>query len=88
MNTTTADIIIKALTITATNQTKCQSLATVYNLGSTAFTTVGLVGSESISGVTLTSTGTPIGVAVGSYPIIITAAVAGGSTLLTNYNIT
>jgi hypothetical protein len=76
-----------ALTITAKNQSKYfgQSLA----LGTTAFTASGLVGSDSVSGVTLTSSGALSGAASGTYSIVPSNAVAGLSTNLAgNYTTT
>jgi hypothetical protein len=75
-----------ALSITANNQQKYfdQSLT----LGATAFTRSGLVGTDSISGVTLTSTGAAASAASGSYSIAASNAVAGPSTSLGNYTIT
>ena len=74
-----------SLLITANDQQKAygQSLS----LGTTAFTPSGLVGSDSISAVTLASSGASAGAAVGSYPIAPSAAVAGNGTSLGNYTV-
>jgi hypothetical protein len=73
------------LTITASNQNK--SYGTAPSLGTTAFSTSGLLNSDSVTGVTLTSLGTPVAGTVAGSPYIIapTAAVGGG---LVNYTIT
>jgi hypothetical protein len=76
-----------ALSITAKNQSKYvgQSLT----LGTTAFTTSGLVGSDSVSAVTLTSSGAAVTAVTGSYSIVPSSPVAGPSTNLAgNYTIT
>jgi hypothetical protein len=72
----------KALTITATNRSKTygSSLA----LGTTAFTTSGLVNGNTVSSVTLTSAGTAASAPVGTYPIFPSAASGSG---LSNYTI-
>lgn len=75
-----------AVTVTAANQQKLRRQT--LSLGTAAFTTSPLVGSDSITSVTLTSAGTPAAAAAGSYPIVPSAAVAGGSTNLQNYAIT
>ena len=74
-----------ALSITASDQEKIFQQAK--DLGTTDFTTSGLVGSDSISSVTLTSTGSGASAPAGAYPIVPSAAVAGGSTDLSNYSI-
>jgi hypothetical protein len=59
------------------------------SLGTTAYTSSGLVGSDSVSGVTLTSSGTAATAASGSYPIVASNAVAGPSTNLgADYTVT
>jgi hypothetical protein len=75
-----------ALSITASDRQKYfdQALA----LGTTAFTSSGLVGSDSVSNVTLTSSGAAASAVSGSYAIVASAAVAGLSTNLANYTIT
>jgi hypothetical protein len=57
------------------------------NLGTTAFTPSGLVNGDSVSAVTLTSSGASAVAAAGNYPIVPSAAVAGGGTDLSNYTI-
>ncbi len=75
-----------AVTVTAGNQQKLRHLTLA--LGTKAFTTSPLVGSDSISSVTLTSAGSSATAAPGVYPIVPSAAVAGGGTNLANYAIT
>jgi filamentous hemagglutinin family protein len=74
-----------ALTITADNETKIYG--TVNNLGTTAFTTSGLLNSDSVAGVSLSSSGTisTASVAGGPYTIVPSAASGAG---LSNYTIT
>ncbi|MGL2965234.1 beta strand repeat-containing protein [Flavobacterium sp. XGLA_31] len=73
------------LTITASNATK--DYGTTYTLGTTAFTTSGLLGGQTIGGVTLTSAGATAAAAVGTYPIVPSAA-TGGTFNANNYTIT
>lgn len=68
------------LTIAAANGTKVYG--TVFT---PAFTTTGLIGTNTVTNVTFTSTGIAATAAVGSYPIAPSAAVGTG---LDNYNIT
>src|SRR5205085_2361829 len=72
-----------ALTITASNQAKTygQSLA----LGTTLFTTSGLVIGDTVTGVTLTSSGAAATATVGTYPIVPSNPSGTG---LANYTIT
>jgi uncharacterized repeat protein (TIGR01451 family) len=70
------------LTITAGNQGKLYG--TTLNLGTTNFTTSGLVNGDTVSGVTLTSAGSGSAAPEGTYPIIPSAAVGSD---LTNYTI-
>ncbi|SFQ25110.1 YDG domain-containing protein [Parafilimonas terrae] len=80
----TAFTVTKAnLTITPNNQTKCAG--SVFTFAGTEFTTSGLVNSDAVTSVTLTSTGSVAGAAPGVYPIVASAAVGTG---LGNYNIT
>jgi hypothetical protein len=72
------------LTITANSTNKVYN--TTLNLGTTAFTSIGLQNSETIGGVTLSSAGTPANAPVGSYAITATNAV-GGTFNPANYNI-
>ena len=75
----------KSLTITATSASKC--FGTTYVLGTTAFTSSGLVPGDNIGSVTLTSAGAAAGAAAGSYPIV-PSAPSGTPFLASNYNIT
>ena len=70
------------LTITANSTNKVYNTTLI--LGTTAFTSSGLVNGDTISNVTLASTGTIASAPVGTYPIIPSTAVGSG---LTNYNI-
>jgi hypothetical protein len=72
-----------ALTITANNANKVYG--TVANLGTTAFTAIGLVNGDAVTAVSLASTGSPATAAVGTYPITASNAVGTG---LSNYSIT
>ena len=71
------------LTITATSKSK--TYGTTLTLGTTSFTTRGLLAGATVTGVTLTSAGSAAGAAVGNYPIVPSAAVGTG---LSNYAIT
>jgi hypothetical protein len=82
---TSFTIEMAELTITASDVTK--DFGTTYNLGTTAFSTSGLLNSETIGGVTLTSEGADSTAEEGTYPIIPSAA-TGGTFTATNYNIT
>ena len=75
----------KSLAITANDQSKCSGVLFTFN--GTEFSSVGLINSDAISSVTLTSDGAPVsGTDAGSpYPIIPGNAVGTG---LTNYAIT
>ncbi|WP_162128389.1 MBG domain-containing protein [Flavobacterium phycosphaerae] len=82
----TAFTIQKAvLTITASNASK--SYGTTYALGTSAFSATGLLGGQTIGGVTLTSSGAVSSAAVGTYPIVPSAA-TGGTFNAVNYTIT
>ncbi len=75
-----------SLSITADDQQKLfgQSFA----LGTAAFTASGLVGSDSVSGVTLTSSGAAAAAVIGNYAIVPSNAVAGPNTdLAANYTL-
>lgn len=89
VNITTAEdgnrVTAKALTITASDQTK--TYGATLPLGTSLFSPVGLENSETIGAVTLTSSGSPAASAVGSYPIIPSAA-SGGTFTASNYIIT
>ena len=73
------------LSITASNASKC--FGTVYTLGTSAFTLIGLQNSETIGSVTLTSAGAASNAAAGSYSIVPSAAI-GGNFTAANYSIT
>jgi uncharacterized repeat protein (TIGR01451 family) len=73
------------LTIAASNQSKIYGAA--LNLGTSAFGSSGLVNSETVGSVTLTSAGTPTNAAAGTYAIVPGAA-TGGTFNPTNYSIT
>ena len=73
-----------ALTITASNQTKTYGQAA--SLGTAAFTETGLINSDTITGVTLASTGAAAAANVAGSPYAITASNAQGSGL-SNYTI-
>jgi hypothetical protein len=81
----TISVAKAALSITANNRQKYFDQSLV--LGTTAFTLSGLVGSDSVSKVTLTSSGAVATAATGNYPIAASSAVAGPSTNLANYAI-
>jgi hypothetical protein len=74
-----------SLDITADNQSKFYGQTA--SLGSTAFQASGLVGTDTIDSVTLSSDGTPAGAAPGNYEIVPSDAVAGQGTDLSNYSI-
>jgi hypothetical protein len=73
------------LTITPNGRQKY--LAQSLTLGSTEFSSSGLVGSDSVSAVTLTSAGAAANAATGDYSIAASNAVAGPSTSLANYTV-
>ncbi len=70
------------LTITANNDSK--TYGTLKTFSSTAFTETGLVNSDTITGVTETSTGAATSATVGTYNIVASAATGTG---LSNYTI-
>lgn len=72
-----------ALTITASSTSK--TYGTTTSLGGTAFTAKGLLNGDTVSSVTLASTGTPSAASAGSYAITVSAAVGAN---LANYAIT
>ncbi|WP_114240234.1 MBG domain-containing protein [Dyella sp. C9] len=74
-----------SLVITASNQSK--TYGQTLSLGSTAFSESGLVGNDSVSGVTLASAGAPASANVARSPYTIAASQAVG-TGLSNYVIT
>ncbi len=73
----------KPLTITADDRAKTQGYSVTF--AGTEFAAVGLVNSDSITSVTLTSAGADASAPNGDYPIIASAAVGTG---LANYSIT
>ncbi len=75
-------VTAKALTVTAANQPK--EYGSVANLGTTGFAASGLVNSDMVDSVSLTSTGSAAAAVVGSYPIVPSAATGTG---LGNYSI-
>ncbi len=75
----------KALTITANNQSK--TYGTALTFVGTEFTTSGLVNSDAVTSVTLTSGGAAATAGVAGSPYTIVPSAAAG-TGLTNYNIT
>ncbi|MFM7181846.1 MAG: beta strand repeat-containing protein [Verrucomicrobiales bacterium] len=87
-NTGTLTVDPKALTITANAVTKAfgNTLASPVT-GSTAFTSIGLVGSETIGSVTISyGTGAASGDAAGTYPNQVTPSLATGGTFsISNY---
>ncbi|HEX7174238.1 MAG TPA: MBG domain-containing protein, partial [Pyrinomonadaceae bacterium] len=79
----TFQITSKALAITANNPSKVYGQTVTF--AGTEFTSVGLVGGDSVNSVTLTSAGAATLATVGNYPIVASAAVGTG---LSNYTIT
>jgi len=79
----TVTISPKALTITANSRSKTYGVAGIF--AGTELSVVGLVNGDTVTSVTLTSTGAAVGAAVGTYPIVPSAAVGTG---LGNYTIT
>jgi hypothetical protein len=73
----------KTLTITANDGSKAYGDTVTF--AGTEFATAGLVNGDTVDSVTLTSDGAPAGAAVGTYPIVPSAAVGTG---LANYDIT
>jgi uncharacterized repeat protein (TIGR02543 family) len=82
------NVATKALTVTANNDTKTYGTTKTYGSGSSAFTSSGLVGSQTIGSVTITASG---GAAssenIGSYTLTPSAA-TGGTFVASNYAIT
>ena len=81
MNTTTVNVGKGTLSVVATLESK--AYGTTYN--PTVFTTSGLANGDTVTGVTLTSTGSPATAPAGPYTIYASAAIGSG---LGNYNIT
>jgi alpha-tubulin suppressor-like RCC1 family protein len=80
---TSADITAAPLTITASSRTKIYGQTVTF--AGTEFTSTGLFTGDAVTSVTLTSAGAAAVAAVGSYPIVPSAAVGTG---LSNYAIT
>ena len=80
-------ITTAALTITANNATKIIGTTYTVGAGSTAFTSSGLQGIETIGSITIASTGAVSTAALGSYTIVPSAA-TGGTFTASNYTIT
>ncbi|MGL4359339.1 MAG: MBG domain-containing protein, partial [Sediminibacterium sp.] len=79
----TGNIVVGQATLTITASAASKTYGTVASL--TAYTTSGLVGTDAVSGLTLSSTGSPSAATVGSYDIVPSGATGTG---LTNYAIT
>ncbi|MEO8617639.1 MAG: S8 family serine peptidase [Luteolibacter sp.] len=81
--TTSSEVRLKLLTITANNRTKAMGTTLTLGAGQTAFTSSGLVGSETIGAVTITASG---GTAAGDPPAIysLTPSLAIGGTFNAN----
>jgi autotransporter-associated beta strand protein len=88
--TISATINQKALTITASNDSKTYGDVKSYGSGSTAFTSSGLVNSETISSVTITDTnnGRLATAAAGGTYALTPSLATGGTFSASNYNIT
>lgn len=78
----TLTVTPKALTITASNQTK--AYGTLFTFAGTEFTTAGLTNGDTVTSVTLASAGEPAAAPAGTYPIVASAAIGTG---LSNYTI-
>jgi hypothetical protein len=78
----TISINTKALTITANNRSKC--FGDLGTIPETEFTATGLINVDTVTSVTLTSSGIDPGADPVTYPIIPSAAAGSG---LNNYNI-
>lgn len=81
-----SEVRLKLLTITADNRTKAPGTTLVLGPGQSNFSSIGLVGSETIGSVTLTAAGTAANDAAGIYPITPSAA-TGGTFDSGNYDI-
>ena len=78
----TLNVVPAALTITANNGNKVYGSLMTYT--GTEFTSAGLVNGNTITGVSLTSTGDPATATIGTYPIVASGATGTG---LSNYTI-
>ncbi|MFM8718867.1 MAG: MBG domain-containing protein, partial [Chthoniobacterales bacterium] len=89
----TGSVTAKALSITANNVTKTYGAALTGGAGSAAFTSSGLVGSETIGSVTITYTGTPSGASASDAATtysgtVVPSSPTGGTFTAGNYSIT
>ncbi len=84
---TTAAITPAPLTVTA-NDHAPKLIGDTVGFGGTEFTSIGLVNAEAIGFVTLVSAGATAGVAVGTYAITPSNALANGAFTPSNYRIT
>ncbi|HTK20660.1 MAG TPA: MBG domain-containing protein [Mucilaginibacter sp.] len=75
---------VKAAPLTITAKNQCKTYGATQTLGTIAFTTSTLYNSDSVTGVTLTSSGSPATATVGTYDIVPSAATGSG---LSNYSI-
>jgi gliding motility-associated-like protein len=79
-----ADFTVTSATLTITADPGTKIYGDALTFAGTEFTTSGLVNGDAVTTVNLTSTGSPAAAAIGTYPIIASAAVGTG---LTNYTI-
>ena len=78
----TLSVGLRTLTISANDRSK--TYGSTVTFAGTEFSQVGLTGTDTLTAVTLTSTGAAAGAAIGDYPIVASAAVGTG---LANYDI-
>ena len=83
-NNGTFTVDAKDLTVTADNRNKVYGSTMTTGAGQTQFTTSGLVNGNTVTSVTLSSTGAAAAAAVGAYDVVPSAAVGTG---LSNYDI-
>jgi hypothetical protein len=81
---TNGTLTVNSATLTITANSTSKAYGQTLTFAGTEFTTSGLVNGDTVSSVTLTSTGTPASAAVGNYNIVPSAAVGAG---LGNYTI-
>jgi hypothetical protein len=84
-NTATNGLTITPAPLTVTAKNIAKVYQTLYTFDGTEFTATGLVNADTVTSVTLSSTGAPASAAFGLYDILISNAVGTG---LTNYTIT
>jgi hypothetical protein len=91
---TTSTINPKALTVSALSQTKVYDATTAVNSSAlgTGYSVIGLVGSETVSGATLVYANADVsrnssGTVLSDKTIVVSGAVAGANTQLSNYTI-